>query len=493
MMNAEQAVLWQKIERFAFDEPHAAYPFSARLAKETGWSRPFADAVIDEYRRFVFLCCVAGHPVCPSEQVDQVWHLHLTYTRNYWQRLCEEVLGRPLHHEPTQGGPAEYRKHVDMYAATFDSYERLFGTPPPSGIWPPAAIRFHEDIQHRRVNTRRFWIVPKRPWLLLTRASSRRAPRMVWAAGALPLVVAIANPLNMQGRDFLALYGALLVTATLLGLAARRLLKQPDNGVSADGLTPYEVACLAHNRAAAVNAAVCALLHEGRIAIMKQEKRSFFGKKSEIYFVPGVLQDEPADPLERVVVQAVDDPAARQTLATIHAAADDAAQAIRDRLQEKGLLESAATAAAARWTPVLIMLAVLLLGLLKVGIGIHRDKSVLFLIVLCVATGIIMAIFSRRPRRSRAGARVLRQLQSAHQRLSQPFDPAPYTANDVALAAGLFGVSTLVAPSMLDMQTAWTDLSRSGTFKGSSGCGGGCGAGCGGGGCGGGCGGCGGD
>ncbi|MEX0866361.1 MAG: hypothetical protein WD030_03315, partial [Pirellulales bacterium] len=80
MMNAEQAVLWQKLERFAFDEPGAASPFSARLAKEHDWSRPFAAAVIEEYRRFVFLCCVAGHPVCPSEQVDQVWHLHLTYS-----------------------------------------------------------------------------------------------------------------------------------------------------------------------------------------------------------------------------------------------------------------------------------------------------------------------------------------------------------------------------------------------------------------------------
>ena len=42
-----------------------------------------------------------------SEQVDAAWHLHLTYTRSYWDRFCKETLGQPLHHDPTRGGPAE--------------------------------------------------------------------------------------------------------------------------------------------------------------------------------------------------------------------------------------------------------------------------------------------------------------------------------------------------------------------------------------------------
>ncbi|MEK6230809.1 MAG: hypothetical protein N2A42_03075 [Luteolibacter sp.] len=33
-----------------------------------------------EYKRFVALAMLAGHPVTPSEEVDQAWHLHLVYT-----------------------------------------------------------------------------------------------------------------------------------------------------------------------------------------------------------------------------------------------------------------------------------------------------------------------------------------------------------------------------------------------------------------------------
>lgn len=76
--------------------------------------------MVDEYRRFAFLAIEAGHPVTPSEEVDQAWHL--TYTRSYWQRFCGETLKCELHHEPTQGGPAEGRKFHDWYSRTLESY-----------------------------------------------------------------------------------------------------------------------------------------------------------------------------------------------------------------------------------------------------------------------------------------------------------------------------------------------------------------------------------
>ncbi|MCX5952813.1 MAG: hypothetical protein NTZ40_04815 [Cyanobacteria bacterium] len=36
-----------------------------------------APGAIEEYRKFVFLALVAGHQITPSDQVDQVGHLHL--------------------------------------------------------------------------------------------------------------------------------------------------------------------------------------------------------------------------------------------------------------------------------------------------------------------------------------------------------------------------------------------------------------------------------
>src|SRR3954463_11437183 len=122
-MTAEQQALWERIEAFDIDgDGSPDLPFAARLARENSWTRPFAERAVLEYKRFVFLTMTAGRHICPSEQVDQVWHLHLTYTRSYCQRFCGEVLKSPLHHEPTRGGAAEGQKHWAMYADTLLAY-----------------------------------------------------------------------------------------------------------------------------------------------------------------------------------------------------------------------------------------------------------------------------------------------------------------------------------------------------------------------------------
>src|SRR5688572_23915413 len=113
MMTERERELWSRIAAFPLDEGSPPLSFAARLARENAWSVSHAARVLEEYRRFAYLAVAAGHPVTPSEDVDQAWHLHLTYTRSYWTRFCATVLGRELHHEPTQGGAAEARKFQD--------------------------------------------------------------------------------------------------------------------------------------------------------------------------------------------------------------------------------------------------------------------------------------------------------------------------------------------------------------------------------------------
>ncbi|MCP4379910.1 MAG: hypothetical protein GY798_00530 [Hyphomicrobiales bacterium] len=134
--------LWRRIKAHDIDDPDADFTFTDRLAAEQGWTRGFARRVIEEYRRFVYLACVGQREVTPSRQVDEAWHLHLTYTRDYWSRFCADVLGRPLHHGPTRGGEAEDRKYRDSYAATLAGYESEFGLPPDKDVWPPDEERF---------------------------------------------------------------------------------------------------------------------------------------------------------------------------------------------------------------------------------------------------------------------------------------------------------------------------------------------------------------
>ena len=96
--------LWHGIRDFQLDAPDARFPFSKRLARENGWTWAFALKVIEEYKRFSYLAPRAGHPVSPSEEVDQAWHLHLLYTHSYWVDFCGLVLGRPFHHGRGRAG-----------------------------------------------------------------------------------------------------------------------------------------------------------------------------------------------------------------------------------------------------------------------------------------------------------------------------------------------------------------------------------------------------
>jgi hypothetical protein len=151
--------LYLRLQAFAFDPPDVAMPFVQRLARENGWSAAHANRVVDEYRRFLWLAMRAGHPVTPSPAVDAAWHLHLCYTRSYWDELCGKVLPRPLHHEPTQGGAGEAAKFRDWYARTLASYRTAFGSPP-ADVWPAVTERFRGGLP-RVVDRRTHWIVAK--------------------------------------------------------------------------------------------------------------------------------------------------------------------------------------------------------------------------------------------------------------------------------------------------------------------------------------------
>lgn len=152
--------LWQKIKSFELDDPAADYSFSDRLARENAWSLEFALRTIEEYKRFMYLLCVAKHPLTPSDQVDQVWHLHLIYTQSYWDDFCRDTIGRQIHHGPTKGGDAERGKYTDWYAKTKEVYTVEFAESPPADIWPDSETRFKE-INFIRVNTDANWIIKK--------------------------------------------------------------------------------------------------------------------------------------------------------------------------------------------------------------------------------------------------------------------------------------------------------------------------------------------
>ena len=187
-MNIRELTTWQRLRSLDLDAADAALPFSARLARDNGWPAAFAGRAVEEYRKFCFLAVHAGHPVTPSDEVDQVWHLHLLYSRHYWETLCRDTLEMPLHHGPTQGGAAEGRKFDTWYEDTLASYRGYFGEPP-KDLWPAAEERF--DARHD------FTRIDRRDIVTLDRALLRRGAiaSLLGGGGVLAMAHALAHAL----------------------------------------------------------------------------------------------------------------------------------------------------------------------------------------------------------------------------------------------------------------------------------------------------------
>lgn len=257
-MTPEQQELWQRICDYSLDEPDAAFPFSAKLARENRWSGAFGRRATEEYKRFCFLASAAGHPVSPSEVVDQVWHLHLMYTDAYWNHFCKRVLKRPLHHHPSKGGGSEWAKFEDWYEKTLDSYRSLFESEPPADKWPDPLSNRKARHHFVRIDRAKHWILPK---------PGRRHAVVSLILAVLLIAFGCAqqsagsNPLEMAGPDFLLFYCEMVLTAIIVGLLVRWVVRFPAGGDTtvANKLDPFEVAYLNGGPSLAVNTAIASL------------------------------------------------------------------------------------------------------------------------------------------------------------------------------------------------------------------------------------------
>jgi hypothetical protein len=197
MNNPLETSLWENIRTFAFDDPASNFPFSKKLQKENNWSSSFTNEAIEEYRKFIFLCCILPDGASPSETVDKVWHLHLTYTTNYWIHFCKNTLQKDIHHYPSKGGSEEQTKHTDWYQQTLSKYKEVFETTPPAAIWPENAT------EEKQVD---FEIYDKE---LFNRSAILFAILTI-------LFVLITGLFKSSGPDFLGYYFMLMIAGTVV-------------------------------------------------------------------------------------------------------------------------------------------------------------------------------------------------------------------------------------------------------------------------------------
>jgi uncharacterized protein (TIGR04222 family) len=289
-------------------------------------------------------------------------------------------------------------------------------------------------------------------------------------------------PFSLDGPWFIVVF--LAIWAITLRAALRRSWADGEPALASRPLEVYEVAYLSGGPRGTVGAAVASLLQRNAVS---------FDPTNDCLSVTAPL-GAGAPALEHAVHRRIGAHAVRAGFLAEQSAKFTVS--IREQLERRGL-----------WLPeeeklpLLLSAVAPLLGVIKVGVGIWREKPVGFLLLLCVAGAAVSYLaFRPGPRASRRGKMELARLRSEHSRLRSVLeDLAPPGA--LPLSVGLFGVSALGASELgvispffrkqerRSADGGWDPVSADGSGSDSaSGDGGGGGDG----GCGG-CGGCGGD
>ncbi|MBI2810187.1 MAG: TIGR04222 domain-containing membrane protein [Candidatus Melainabacteria bacterium] len=290
------------------------------------------------------------------------------------------------------------------------------------------------------------------------------------------------NEFDLIGPQFLTFYVP-LTFGTILGAVATRYALKITNGEYQEvELSAYDAAYLSGGEKRVVDAAAAKLLVSDILTA---------GTSPPSITAKATLPND-ADPVERAVLQSARNHSITN-VRDIYKYVLPISQSIRPKLIGAGLILSDARTAAIRVICTLMVLTpIVFWGAPRILLGMSRHKPVGFLVLLCLM-GLAAAVyfFCQTCVRTARGDDAVAFLKAENRTLEYSVTHGSGgSSHELAMAAGLFGTSILMAsPLFAPMRPVFAAPVSAGSTGGSSG---GCGSSCGGGGCGGGCGGCGG-
>lgn len=125
----EQITNWE-IDALATENE---YQFETQLAREKGWCLNYTHEVVEEYKKFLYLCQVCDFGCVPSKAIDEAWHMHILRTTNY-SKMCKDLFGKFLHHAPT-ASRQDQQLLEQQFERTLQAYEKTFGKTAPAQAW----------------------------------------------------------------------------------------------------------------------------------------------------------------------------------------------------------------------------------------------------------------------------------------------------------------------------------------------------------------------
>lgn len=100
-----------------------------------GWTEEKAETTEKWYKRFLLLHLLYGDAAPCTEEIDEFWHTHILYTREY-TRDCRDIFGSYMHHVPCND-LSDKDVLEDMQRATKETmarFKELWGELPPMPV-----------------------------------------------------------------------------------------------------------------------------------------------------------------------------------------------------------------------------------------------------------------------------------------------------------------------------------------------------------------------
>jgi uncharacterized protein (TIGR04222 family) len=477
--------LWQRIGAHPFEREEQVLDFTRRLARDRGWSVAYARGAIEEYRRFCFLAVTSSLPATPSEEVDEVWHQHLVYSRDYWDAWCKNVLGVPLHHDPTEGGPNAAIRFRTQYAETLARYEAWFGMPDPV-YWPAVHRRFGARPRYRVVDGEQALILPRfihprwltgivgRLWatlafgivLLLQSARPVRAE-----VKSLPL-----NPFDWPAGPFLTLYTSLCAATIAVALVLRWVMRTASPNypvesveVAANKIDLVQLALLSGGRARAADTVLAGFVDAGAARVAGTRRAVGFMRLPEIEVDSrGATLHEPFA-VFRGLVQGP------YTYRAFTRAIQPEIAMIEADMARRGFTPCRSRVVGTWLATFIAVVLDVAFGLIKVVVGHGRGKPVGYLLILIFVTVVVSAVIVATPARTQLGRGVVRWFRERYGRAaSSPRE------HELLFAFALSGVAVLTNTHLAEVGRLIRANAGGGDSGSSGGDGGGSGGGCGG-------------
>jgi len=447
--------LWNRIDQFQFDDPNAAIKFSDKLASQNNWEKEFTLRAIEEYKKFIFLCSISPSGASPSQIVDEVWHLHLTYTHNYWKEFCAKTLEKEIHHYPSSGGDSENSRHKNWYAETYRIYQEIFREHPPRDIWPKpqslvSAQHFHELPEPSYLSAYKTYLY----FLLL--------PFLI------PFFFGRFHPFALTGSQFLFFFGALILATIIFFVASRKeklsIIRKSVDVTSTAHASIYAFARFIFGKNKVLETAVVDLVSKRILVAERKGKMSFYPAKVDADTLTN-------NPLASNLLQ-------HHKGESLLAMKDIAFYYNDDLTYHPDIAEMYRTVVKKDFLPYVVSLIIVAIGFIRIKQGLNNHYPVTYLQLMTIFSAFIFLVLST----NLSSKGLLRTVFiSKYQNNSLTYTRAePILSKFVFLGfssiAGIYAFANL-QDTFKNYRSDSSDVT---TSCGSSGCGSSCGGGCGG-------------